>query len=317
MNDDDSNSNEDSAPLSSGDSLPTSWTPVDVLGSATRFRDFQRALSETGEERGESSTIVTRDQLNSWFQENVEGSLLTVNEFNAVIAGLEECGVAFERETRGATYADSEFRVDVQSAISVLDKWQVAARYEEMHSGASKERTDVQLVATLPPDAPSWLSNQVDRTNLGLRHLAVQAQDSVRIAAPYMDPDEKMIEDIASLPERGVTVRLLTRESTGEDVDPGQRKSLERLANQVSHSARDHFVARDLYSTDSSGRQEQAVHAKAVIIDGVRAYIGSANFTHTGLSSNFELGVLLNGPLVEDCVILFDEMFDMADRIPL
>jgi len=316
MNDDDSNSDEDPATLSSGDPLPVSWTPVDVLGSATRIRNFRRALSETTEKRGESSA-VTRDKLNSWFQENAEGGLLTVNEFNAVIVGLEECGVASERDTRGATYADSEFRVDVQSAVRVLDKWQVAARYEETRFGASKERTDVQLVATLPPDAPSWLSSRVDRTNLGLRHLAVQAQDSVRIAAPYLDPDEKMIEDIASLPDRGVTVRLLTRESTGEDVDPGQRKSLERLANQVSPSNRNRFVTRDLYSTDSSGRQERAVHAKAVIIDETRAYVGSANFTQTGLSSNFELGVLLDGPLVDDCVTVFDEMFDMSDRILL
>lgn len=291
--------------------------PVDVLENATRIRDFRRGLTETGEKRGENSAVVTRDKLNSWFHENAEGGLLTVNEFNAVIAGLEECGVASERDTCGATYADSEFRVDVQSAVSVLDKWQVAARYEEMRSGGCKKRTDVHLVATLPPDAPSWLSNQVDRTNLGLRHLAVQAQDSMRIAAPYLDPDEKMIEDIASLPDQGVTVRLMTRESTGEDVDPGQRKSLKRLANQVTPSARNRFVARDLYSTDSFGRQERAVHAKAVIIDETLAYVGSANFTQTGLGSNFELGVLLDGPLVDDCVTVFDEMFDMANRIPL
>ena len=317
MNNDDSNPNEDPPTLSSGDPLPTSWTPVDVLEGATRIRDFRRALRESGEERGKSSAVVTRNKINSWFQENAESGLLTVNEFNAVIAGLEECGVASERDTRGATYADSEFRVDVQSAVSVLDKWQVVARYDETHSGASKERTDAQLVATLPPDTPSWLSNRLDRTNLGLRHLAVQAQDSVRIAAPYLDPDEKLIEDIASLPDRGVTVHLLTRESTGEEVDPGQRKSLERLANQVSPSAWDCFITRDLYSTDSSGRQERAVHAKAIIIDETQAYIGSANFTQTGLSSNFELGVLLNGALVEDCVAVFDEMFDMADPIPL
>jgi len=317
MNDDDSNSNKDQPTPSSGAPLPTSWTPVDVLESATRIRDFRRALRETGDERREGSAVVTRDKINSWFEENAGDGLLTVNEFNAVTAGLEECGVASERDTRGATYADSEFRVDVQSAASVLDKWLIAARYEETRSGTSKERTDVQLVATLPPDAPPWLSSQIDRTNLGLRRLAVQAQDSVRIAAPYMDPDEKMIEDIASLPNRGVTVRLLTRESTGEEVDPGQRKSLERLAKQVSPFARDRFVARDLYSTDSSGRQEQAVHAKAIIIDGTRAYVGSANFTQTGLSSNFELGVLLDGPLIDDCIAVFDEMFDIADRIPL
>lgn len=317
MSSDDPNSNEGPHTLSSGDSLPTSWTPVEVLDSTARIRDFRRALCDIGAAGRESSTVVTRDQLNNWFEKNAENGLLTVTEFNAVMAGLEECGIASDNETRGATYADSEFRVDVQSAVSVFDQWQVAARYEETHSESPDDGTDVQLVVTLPSDAPSWLADRVDRTNLELRHLAVQAEESVRIAAPYLDPDEKMLEDIASLPDQGVTVRLLTREATGEDVDPNQRKSLERLADRISTSARDCFVARDLYSTNSSGRQVRAVHAKAVIIDESRAYVGSANFTQTGLGSNFELGVLLNGSLVNDCVRVFDEMFDIADRIPL
>lgn len=316
MDSDDSNSNDSSPSLASGEPLPNTWTPVEVLESDARIRDVRCALDETEMKEGEDGSVVTRGLLNTWFEENARNGPLTVSEFNAVMVGLEECGIAAERDTRGATYANSEFSVDIKSAVSILDKWQVAARYADSSSEDPKERTDVELVATLPSNAPSRLSNRVDRTNLGLRHLAIQAEESVRIAAPYLDPDEKMLEDIVSLPGRGVTVRLLTREATGEDADPGQRESLEQLMSQVPPSQQGRLVARDLYSTDSLGRQERAVHAKTIIIDETRAYVGSANFTKTGLSSNFELGVLLNGPLVDDCVTLFDEMFDIADSIP-
>jgi len=36
------------------------------------------------------------------------------------------------------------------------------------------------------------------------------------------------------------------------------------------------------------------MHAKAIIADGARAYVGSQNFTITSLNNNRELGVLIN-----------------------
>lgn len=315
MTSDDSSSPVDEITLSSGVRLFSSWTPVEVVGSVRRLHTFRRALRNVCSEMDRDPPVVTRESLNRWLRKRTDESAMSVNEFNAIMAGLEECDVATERETRGATYANSEFYVEQPSASEVIDQWLIAARYAEVRSDRSPERTITQLVATLPPDAPAWLSNRVDHTDLGLRHLAVQAKESLRIAAPYLDPEEAILEDIAALPSRGVSVRLLTREATGEDADKGQRKSLERLAAKVPTAEKEAFVARDLYSTDCFGRQRAAVHAKVVIVDEERAYIGSANFTQTGLDSNFELGVLVEGPLAHDVTTVFDEIFQIADRI--
>ena len=57
------------------------------------------------------------------------------------------------------------------------------------------------------------------------------------------------------------------------------------------------------------------VHFKAVIIDGARVYLGSANWTGAGLGAkgegrrNFELG------FVSDDDLLLDEVQDLYDRI--
>lgn len=315
MTPDDSSSPVDEVTLSSGARLFSSWTPVEVVGSVSRLHSFCRALRNVCGEMEQEPSVVTRESLNRWLRDCTDKREMTVNEFNAIMAGLEECDVATERATRGATYANSEFYVEAASVGEVFDQWLVAARYAEVRSERSPDRTKTKLVATLPPDAPSWLSNRVDHTDLGLRHLAVQAQESLRIAAPYLDPEEAVLEDIAALPSRGVSVRLLTREATGDDADKEQRESLERLAAKIPKAEKEAFVARDLYSTDSFGRQRAAVHAKVVVVDEKRAYIGSANFTQTGLDSNFELGVLVEGPLVDDVTTVFDEIFQIADRI--
>lgn len=38
------------------------------------------------------------------------------------------------------------------------------------------------------------------------------------------------------------------------------------------------------------------MHAKAIVVDGARAYVGSANVTYVSLTSNRELGVLFDDP---------------------
>ena len=52
------------------------------------------------------------------------------------------------------------------------------------------------------------------------------------------------------------------------------------------------------------------VHAKVLIIDDVKMLIGSANLTELGTKVNFELGVLVTGPLVKTMLKLLNEMID-------
>jgi len=40
------------------------------------------------------------------------------------------------------------------------------------------------------------------------------------------------------------------------------------------------------------------MHAKLMIADDIRAYVGSANFTRSGLDHGFEAGVLVEGEVV-------------------
>jgi len=52
------------------------------------------------------------------------------------------------------------------------------------------------------------------------------------------------------------------------------------------------------------------VHAKVLIIDDVKMLIGSANLTELGTEVNFELGVLVTGPLVKTMLKLLNEMVE-------
>lgn len=306
--------------LSDESPLAQTWTPVEVIDDVSRLTQIRTALSALNQDDtdDQTTTVLTRATFNDQLTTVTDADRgLSVREFNALLAGLEECGVATDCETRGVSYANSEFDIALSAAIEVLDQWVAAAAYGDTRAEQREEQTIVELVATLPPDTQSWIETRVDRTGLELRHLAVQADEGVRIAAPYIDPDEAVLEDIAALPAQGVVVRLLTRQAVGPDADSDQREAVETLSSKVGSEALDALAIRDLFERDPAGSQREAVHAKTVIVDEEQAYIGSANFTSTGLGSNFELGVLLGGPLVDDVVTVFDAMFERADPVPL
>ena len=50
------------------------------------------------------------------------------------------------------------------------------------------------------------------------------------------------------------------------------------------------------------------VHAKVLIIDDVKMLIGSANLTELGTEVNFELGVMISGPIVKTTLKLLKDM---------
>ncbi len=102
---------------------------------------------------------------------------------------------------------------------------------------------------------------------------------------PKSRPFQPFVAVLAGLVERGVAVRLLH----GKEPGPRFRADFDRHA-----ALRDS----DLFERGLCPR----LHAKIVVIDGLTAYVGSANLTGAGLGAkgphrrNFEAGVLLHDP---------------------
>jgi phosphatidylserine/phosphatidylglycerophosphate/cardiolipin synthase-like enzyme len=312
--------------LSDGTPLVTDWTPVRIIESPERLGHIRDALATYGndgtqlppssspDDGSSDPTVVEIDlyRLNERFEQHTSADrLLSAQEFTTLVTSLIDGDAAVEYDTGASSYARYTFAVDLHLAQSYFDQWIAAATNKAVDAARQPEPTETSLVATLPPDADPVARQAVDRTDLQLQTLLNRADDIARIAAPYFDPDERVFEAIVALPERGVETRVLTREVRPPHGDPDTRAAIDRLRQNMSASARDLFEVRDLYEKGPGG-QEEAIHAKAVIVDESRCYLGSANLIQTALTSNFELGVLLEGPAVEDVVKVFDAMFCRA-----
>ena len=91
--------------------------------------------------------------------------------------------------------------------------------------------------------------------------------------------DEEVLVAIERAEARGVAVRLLVSPEYGDD-DRGTDERTRLAAAGVEIR-----FTRGLY-----------VHAKAILIDGSVAWIGSQNFTATSLDDNREVGIVLDDP---------------------
>ena len=128
-----------------------------------------------------------------------------------------------------------------------------------------------------PADGPLIVSPTDSRSEL--LALIGGAERTIEVYAEVVR-DEEILDALTAAEERGVQVRLVVSKEESEDDDRG-RAEREELADA---GVEVRFLPR-LY-----------VHAKIVLVDRERAYLGSQNFTATSLDQNREIGVIVDDP---------------------
>lgn len=122
-----------------------------------------------------------------------------------------------------------------------------------------------------------------------LSDLIASAATSIDVYAEVLR-DPEMMDALAAAAERGVRVRIL--------ISPSNSFDQERAA--LADAGVEIRLLSNLY-----------IHAKMILVDGQRAFIGSQNFSATSLDQNRELGIVL-----DDAVSLsrLSRVFDLDFR---
>lgn len=264
------------------------------------------------ESRGSTRITVNQATLQGY---TLSEYTLSPRAVEAVFVGLATDAEA-EQVSAGDRYADYTFSVSPRLAARTLDRQHIAAlAIEEVTERSHESPPDVSLVATLPDGVTLSEGNIVGAISAQARDLVLGANDTVRIANPYFDADQRIVDDLASLPQRGVNLRVLTRET--EDPDDDLVDALNTLHEGLDQEGRSRLEVRDLYEETDWGRHKLATHAKLAIVDETNCYVGSANLTRTNLSANFEFGIIVEGTPASRTAAVFDDVFAVADPVEL
>lgn len=155
----------------------------------------------------------------------------------------------------------------------------------------------IQLVLT----EPDWMNrSKIRHTEAVFRDLILSATQTVWIVNPFFSADSpqvaSLIDLVAARLQQDVTIRLLLRRAT-----PGGREFvlpiLRRICSLVLPSQLSRLKA---YSLDfNGGTARQTFHSKVIVRDEIEAYIGSASWTDSSLSNAIEIGVLVEGAIIQ------------------
>jgi len=142
------------------------------------------------------------------------------------------------------------------------------------------------IVATIPDDdaLDTWMFEGLHGS---LLELIRSAENTLVLMSPFLSEDayDRLRPALITAAENGADITLITRYLTYGD----ENYNREFVRAVLDNDRLAHQVTAYEYIDDSTWI---TFHAKVVIADGVRAYLGTANLTHKGLGSNLELGVM-------------------------
>ena len=183
----------------------------------------------------------------------------------------------------------------------------------------SLARSAVLELVTSGPDA---VGSSRD-TGVVLRELFASPQRRVLIVGFAVHQGREVFavlaERMRQVPELTVRLCLDVRRAAGDmtRTDALLRRFAERFVRHEWPGPRMPALFYDPRSLASDEGPRASLHAKCVVIDGVRALIGSANLTEAAQQRNIEIGVVVSGAIVEAVEGHFDALISAGHLQPL
>jgi putative cardiolipin synthase len=193
-------------------------------------------------------------------------------------------------ESRRVTESSLHLHAEV-STEELIEKW--------LDLVASADSGDATLYVDDPPEdnpknreeAPIQVANELVRLFDG-------AESEILIISAYLIPTSHLEGAIKRALDRGVRVRILTN-SIGSNnhltAHSAYRNHINTLLEQGAelHEVRTDARDRDRYMLKPIDQKKLALHAKALLIDYDKVFIGSANLDPRSVRMNAEMGFLV------------------------
>ena len=145
-----------------------------------------------------------------------------------------------------------------------------------------------------PGEAPTQVADQ-------LIELIGSAQQELTIISAYLIPTERVEKLVDDVIGRGVRVRILTNSIASNNhitAHSAYRKHVDTLLENGAelHEVRTDANSRAEYMLSPVEAKALALHAKALLVDDDRVFIGSTNLDPRSLRINTEMGLLVESP---------------------
>jgi PLD-like domain len=240
------------------------------------------------------------------------GQNITSQKLDLVLAGLLEPGLL------------SQTRDMVSLTVSKNDALRYAAVLRGFAYAQFRQRDANQIEITLsPPARPSRLMDVLPKqgfswtrlyhTKDSLIELASQAERRLVIISPFLDKEglEWIGQLFGATEKNSIKRTMILRGREQAETDMLRQNDLQLPPWDVN-------ILSYAISHDPAVRNPavETFHAKIILADDDKAYIGSSNMTRWSRDFSMECGVILRGPCVKSVATLVEAMIKISEHIP-
>jgi phosphatidylserine/phosphatidylglycerophosphate/cardiolipin synthase-like enzyme len=151
-----------------------------------------------------------------------------------------------------------------------------------------------------------WMGSGIGSIESALERLFREAEQEIALTAYTISSGADLLfEWLETALARGIQVRLIINRLNDQPTDVVSR--LHRLAIDYPHFHLYDFGAEG--DADTFASLSTSLHAKAIVVDRRLALVGSSNLSRRGMFTNYELGVLVEGPAAADVARAMDILF--------
>ena len=191
------------------------------------------------------------------------------------------------------------------------------ATLDENFNGATADRPGKWFwgPANLVADQPEKIEATTDQPELrigpDIRAMTDSAQHSVLLISPYFIPGDSGTRYISGLAKRGITVKVLTNSLASND-EPAVYSGYSRYRRPLLESGVQLYELRPAAgapqpATSRGTSSGVSLHAKAIVVDSRKVFIGSMNMDARSKLLNTEMGIIVDSaPLAEAVTQFFD-----------
>jgi phosphatidylserine/phosphatidylglycerophosphate/cardiolipin synthase-like enzyme len=225
-----------------------------------------------------------------------------------VIGWLEYCD-AVVRDGEGSANLDIEVCRELHARV----EWLFREHDLEQLTRATIDNPDqVNLILNVPDETDFDIGSTIIGSLVDL--LASASQSAIIMNPFYTQIGFDLLQEaLLAVPRRGGTLTLVTRDvcqGTGENYD-----YVRQLTDNLRSIDREHQL--NLYEFNKEQHETSTFHAKSIIVDRERAYLGSANMTEGSLRDAVEMGAVLSGESIPELAETVDEMLASDLFVPV
>ena len=294
------------------------WTQRGVFGRATEMVGDLERLNQ----RMHNKALIVDNQATILGGRNIGDEYLGLNaEFNFLDLDVLGIGpVARQASAVFDTYWNSEWVMPASALPRPAAGVDLAAAGERL----TQSLLATKSIARFPVSRGDWrgeLAALQGRLHVGtsrvhagapedagIRHamgqqmlaLAESATRELWIVNAYIIPGEHMIDLLKRGKARGVDNRIVTNSLASNDVPAvnshykGTRKRLREVSSALHEMRHDAAVQTEFADTPPTRAPFMGLHAKALVVDRERLYIGSMNFDPRSSQINTEMGLFVD-----------------------